>query len=88
MLNPVRNKAILTKMVVVTIWGHFVPVHLPAALQPLLRPEKRGFRLERFDRSLSVVLKTLSLWLYRTSSERAPNQTLPRATKLAPEASA
>ena len=33
--NPVRNKVILTKMVVLTILGHFGPVHFPTTLRRL-----------------------------------------------------
>ena len=31
--NPVRNKVILTKMAVLTILGHFGPVHFPTVLR-------------------------------------------------------
>ena len=34
--NPVRNKAILTKMVKTTILDHFGPVHFPTVLRRLL----------------------------------------------------
>ena len=34
--NPVRNKLILTKMVVWTIWDRFGPAHLPTVPRPLL----------------------------------------------------
>ena len=34
MLNPVRNKVILTKMVVWTILDHFGPVHFPTVPRP------------------------------------------------------
>ena len=33
--NPVRNKVILTKMVVWTVLDHFGPVHFPTVPQPL-----------------------------------------------------
>ena len=35
--NPVRNKVMLTKMVVLTILGHLDPVHLPTVPRPLLK---------------------------------------------------
>ena len=34
--KPVRNKVILTKMVVATILDHFGPVHFPTVLRRLL----------------------------------------------------
>ena len=41
MQNPVRNKVIVTKMVVWTILGHFGSVHFPTVLRPL--PILSGF---------------------------------------------
>ena len=47
--DPVRNKVILTKMVVVTILDHFGPVHFPIVLRRLLR-----FQIARFYRSFQI----------------------------------
>ena len=53
---PVRNKVILTKMVVWTILGHFGPVHFPTVLRPL--PKNAAFLKRLHLRSVRVcVLK-------------------------------
>ena len=57
--DPVRNKVILTKMVVLTILDHFGPVHFPTVQPPL--PMKISISLENFNLAWNFQILTLRI---------------------------
>ena len=69
--NPVRNKVILTKMVVCTILDHFGPVHFPTVLRPFPRkgqvvdlgsgPQKRPKCLQNKGKANKTTIALISL---------------------------
>ena len=52
--NPVRNKAILAKMVVSTILDHFGPVHFSTALAPLPICDAMHFHCDLRSRCVEI----------------------------------
>ena len=67
--NPVRNKVILTKVVVWTILDHFGPLHFPTVLWPFPRLEGQGSEIFQWEPCVSLIGVRASSGQVKYSSE-------------------